>query len=337
MTTTQDIDTRQLLGQMIGGYWMTQAIYVSAELGIADLLNDGPRTAEELAAHTGTNSTALYRVLRALASVGIFSEDRYFRFSLTPLAQHLRSDVPASKRSFAIMMGAEFYQIWGRLLHAVRKGAHVLDETFGMSFFEYMTHNPDRHTIYDDVMTGVHGAETGPMLDAYDFSTFPTVVDIGGGNGSMLSAILKRHPSMRGILFDLPSVVDRTRTVIADSDLSNRLQVMGGDFFEAVPPGDAYVMRHVIHDWDDDQAAAILRNCRKAMNAGGRVLVVESVIPSGNEPFFGKWLDLMMLVVGGQERTEEQYRVLFSEAGLKLNRLVPTAHEVSVIEGINAA
>lgn len=204
-------------------------------------------------------------------------------------------------------------------------------------FFEYMTHNPDRHTIYDDVMTGVHGAETGPMLDAYDFSTFPTVVDIGGGNGSMLSAILKRHPSMRGILFDLPSVVDRTRTVIADSDLSNRLQVMGGDFFEVVPPGDAYVMRHVIHDWDDDQAAAILRNCRKAMNAGGRVLVVESVIPSGNEPFFGKWLDLMMLVVGGQERTEEQYRVLFSEAGLKLNRLVPTAHEVSVIEGINAA
>ncbi len=306
-------------------------------IGIADLLTNVPRTAKDLAANTGADSSALYRLLRALASVGIFHEDGYSRFLLTPLAQHLRSDDPVSKRSLAILMGAEFYQIWGRLLHAVRKGTDALDETFGMSFFEYMTHNPERHTMYDDAMTRVHGAETDPMLDAYNFSAFQTVVDVGGGNGSMLSAILKRHASVEGILFDLPSVVDRTRTAIAGSDLSGRLHVMGGDFFSAVPPADAYVMRHVIHDWDDEKAVAILSNCRKAMNADGRVLVVESVIPPGNEPFFGKWLDLMMLVVGGQERTEEQYMLLFSEAGLKLNRIVPTAHEVSVIEGIDAA
>lgn len=153
----------------------------------------------------------------------------------------------------------------------------------------------------------------------------------------MHSATLKRHPSGKGILFDLPSVADRTRTVIAGSDLSDRFYVMGGDFFSAVPPGDAYVMRHVIHDWDDDKAVAILRNRREAMNPEGRVLVVESIIPPGNSPSFGKWLDLMMLAVGGLERTEEQYLLLFSEAGLKLNRVVPASHEVSVIEGTQAA
>lgn len=334
MTTLQETDTRQVLGQMMGGYWMTQAIHVSAELGIADLLAGGPRTAEELAKFTDTDSIALYRLLRALASAGIFSEDDLGRFSLTPLAEPLRSDLPGSQRPFAVMMGSEFYQIWGTLLKAVRKGSHVLNETFGMPFFEYMTRNPERHDIYDAAMTGVHGAETEPMLDAYDFSAFRTVVDIGGGNGSMLSAILRRYPSVKGILFDLPPVADRARTAIAGSDLSDRLHVMGGDFFSAVPHGDAYVIRHVIHDWNDRDAVAILRNCREAMNPDGRVLVVEFVIPAGNSPSFGKWLDLMMLVVGGQERTGEQYRNLFSEAGLKLNRIIPTAHEVSVIEGV---
>ncbi len=313
---------------------MTQAIYVASELGIADLLTDGPRTAEELAEQTSTHCGSLYRVLRALASVGIFMEDTDGRFSLTPLAECLRSDITYSLRSFGIMLGAELYQSWGNLLYSVRTGEQGFQKRFGVPFFQYMTEHPERHSIYDAAMM-VHGiSETEPMLDAYDFSAFRTVVDIGGGNGHMLAAILNRYPTIEGILFDLPAVVDRSRTIISCWGLSERCQIVGGDFFTSVPVADAYVMRHVIHDWNDDEAASILRNCRDAMNPEGRILVVETVIPPLNEPCFGKWLDLMMLIVGGRERTEEQYRQLFSHAGLKLNRIVSTAHEISVIEGI---
>jgi SAM-dependent methyltransferase len=335
-TITQHQSSQQLMKQMIGG-WITQAIYVASYLGIADLLADGPQKAEELAEQTNTHCGALYRVLRALASVGIFSEDSDCRFSLTPLAESLRSDVPDSLRSFGIMLGAELYQSWGNLLYSVRTGEQGFQKSFGVPFFQYMTEHPERHSIYDASMM-VHGiAETEPMLDAYDFSAFRTVVDIGGGHGRMLAAILCRHPAIEGILFDLPAVVDRSRKIISGLGLSERCQIVGGDFFTSVPAADAYVMRHIIHDWDDDEAVSILRNCRDAMNPEGRILVVETVIPPLNEPCFGKWLDLMMLIVGGRERTEEQYRQLFSNAGLKLNRIVSTAHEISVIEGVREA
>ncbi len=326
----------QLLNQMIGGYWMTQAIRVAAELGIADLLAEGPRTAEELASRTGAHGASLFRVLRALASVGVFSEGAEGRFTLTPLAESLRSDGYRSQRSFAIMMGAEFYQSWGELLHTVRSGEEAFRKRFGTTFFEYMTGHPDRHSLYDAAMTWVHGAETEPMLDAYDFSRFRTVVDIGGGNGLALAGILKRYPTVRGILLELPGVAERARSAVSEMGLSDRLAIAGSDFFSAVPVADGYVMRHVIHDWRDDEAATILRNCREAMEPDGRVLLVETVIPPGNGPCFGKWLDLMMLVIGGRERTEKQYRQLLSRAGLKLNRVVPTTHEVSVIEAVRA-
>ncbi|MHC4170196.1 MAG: methyltransferase, partial [Planctomycetota bacterium] len=307
------------------------------ELGIADLVKESPRTAEELAMHTNAHGPALYRVLRALTSVGIFDEDADQRFSLTPLAESLRRDVPDSLRAFGIMMGAEFYQSWGNLLYSVQTGEQGFQKKFGVPFFQYMTEHPDRHSIYDAAMM-VHGiAETDPMLDAYDFSAFETVVDIGGGNGSLMAAILKRHPAIKGIMFDLPAVADRSRTTISGLGLSDRCEIVGGDFFTSVPVADAYVLRHVIHDWEDEEAIEILRNCREAMNPRGRILAVETVIPPMNEPCFGKWLDLMMLIVGGRERTEEQYRRLFSLAGLKLSRVVSTAHEVSVIEGIKAA
>jgi len=186
-------------------------------------------------------------------------------------------------------------------------------------------------------MTEVHGAETEPVLEAYDFSPFRTVVDVGGGNGTQLAAILRRYPSTTGILYDLPAVVERAPTNILRLGLADRCRLLGGDFFASIPAGsDAYVMRHVIHDWDDVAAVAILRNCRKAMGPGGRVLVIENVIPSGNGPGFGKWLDLMMLVAGGRERTEEQYRQLFAKAELAVHRVIPTTHEVSVIEGVAA-
>lgn len=335
---TDDQARMEFFKQMFGGSWITQGIWVAAELGIADLLTDGPRTAGELAEKTLTHGNALYRVLRALASVGMFAEDAHGRFSLTPLADLLRTDASASQRPFAIMMGAEFHEAWGELLHSVRTGEPGFEKRFGVPFFQYMTERPERGKIYDAAMTGVHGGETEPMLDAYDFSPFQTVIDIGGGNGLVLAAILQRHPTVKGILFDLPAVVDRARTIISGLGLSNRCQIVGGDFFSSVPVGgDAYVMRHIIHDWDDNEAVAILRNCRAAMNPEGRILVVETVIPPANEPCFGKWLDLMMLVVGGRERTEEQYRRLFLEAGLELNSIVSTTQEISVIEGVCSA
>ena len=334
-TMTQAQTSQQLLRMMIGG-WITQGIHVASELGIADLLVDGPQTADELARRTKAHAGALYRVLRALASVGIFTEDSDRRFAMTPLAEHLLTDKPDSLRAFGIMLGAEFYQSWGELLYSAQTGEPGFQKRYGLPFFEYMTEHPDRHAIYDTAMM-VHGiAETEPMLDAYDFSVFGTVVDVGGGNGRMLAAILGRNPDVEGILFDLPAVVERSRAIISGLGLSDRCRIVGGDFFTSLPAADAYVLRHIIHDWDDKDAATILRNCRDAMNPGGRILLVETVIPPLDEPCFGKWLDLMMLIVGGRERTAEQYERLFHQAGLKLNRIVPTAHEVSIIEGVRA-
>jgi hypothetical protein len=332
-----DKSNMEFFKQMFGGSWITQGIWVAAELGIADLLADGPQTAEELARKTNTHSDALYRVLRALASVGIFTQDEAFRFSTTPLADLLRSDTPGSQRAIAIMTGAELHEAWGELLHSVRTGEPGFQKRFGVPFFQYMTEHPERHGIYDAAMTGVHGSETEPMLDAYDFSTFRTVVDIGGGNGLVLAAILNRHPGIHGILFDLPAVVDRARSIISGSGLSSRCRIEGGDFFSSVPAGaDAYVMRHIIHDWEDREAIAILRQCQEAMDSDGKILVVETVIPRLDEPCFGKWLDIMMLLVAGRERTEEEYGRLFSAAGLKLSRVVKTTLEVSIIEGVRA-
>jgi SAM-dependent methyltransferase len=328
--------SQQFMKLTIGG-WMTQAISVAAELGIADFLVQGPRTADELARLAHAHVGALYRVLRALASIGIFSEDTERRFSLTPMAECLRSDTPDSLRFFAIMSGAEFYQSWGCLLHSAQTGEPGFQKRYGAPFFQYMTEHPERHAIYDAAMM-VHGiAETEPMLNACDFSAFRTVADVGGGNGRMLAALLQRHPGVRGILFDLPPVAQRAQPSLAELGLADRCQVVGGDFFVSVPAADAYVLRHVIHDWSDENAVKILRNCGKALNPGGRVLLVETVIPPLNEPCFGKWLDLMMLIVDGRERTREQYEQLFSQAGLKLSRIVPTAHEVSIIEGVRAA
>lgn len=330
-------DLKQAMNQMLGGYWITQAIYVAAELGIADLLANGPLTVEELANHSNADGKALYRVLRALASAGIFSENGDLTFSLTPLAENLRSDIPGSQRSFAILSGAEFFQTWGGLLHSVRTGEDAFTKIYGKPFFEYMTENPDRHRLYDAAMNGIHDFETEPVINAYDFSRFRSLADIGGGNGLQLAKILKRNSGLNGILFDMPAVAESARPVISGFGLNGRCQIIGGDFFSSVPSGaDAYIMRHVIHDWEDDMAVTILRNCRDAMNPGGKVLVVESVIPEGNTPCFGKWLDLMMLLVKGVERTEAQYRRLFEAAGLKLNRIVATEHEISVIEGTSA-
>ncbi len=324
------------LNQLIAGYWNSQCVYVAAKLGIADLLGGGPLSVDELADKTNTHRPSLFRLLRALASLGVFAEEAGQRFALTPAAELLRRDVPGSQWALAVMMGEEHYRAWGELMYSVRTGKVAFDKVYGQPVFEYLSQHPEQAAIFDKAMVGVHGRETAAMVDAYDFSSFKAIADIGGGNGSTLRGILQRHPRIHGTLFDLPGVIERAEASIAAAGLADRVHLVAGSFFESVPTGvDAYVLRHIIHDWDEEKALRILGNVREAIGEEGRLLVVESVIPPGNEPFFGKLLDITMLVSpGGQERTAEEYRDLYGRAGFRLTRIVPTTAEVSVIEGV---
>jgi hypothetical protein len=323
---------------LLTGYWRGQAVSVAAELGLADLLRDGPRTPAQLAEATGTHAQSLYRLLRALASVGVFAEDEQGRFALTPLAETLRGDVPGSLRAVAVMTGGEHFRAWGDLLYSVQTGRTAFEKLYGEPVFAWLAAHPQAAHTFDAAMVGIHGRETGAMLDAYDFAGVGTLVDVGGGNGSLLTATLHRHAQLRGVLYDRPDVVERARPALKAAGLEERCRAVGGNFFESVPAGgDAYLLRHIIHDWYDEQCLTILRNCRKVMPPHGKLLLVEAVIPPGNGPFASKFLDLNMLVIpGGMERGEREYRELLAAAGFRLARVVPTATEVSVIEGVPA-
>lgn len=325
----------EILNRLITGYWTTQMVYVAAKLKLADLLTAGPRTAEDLAKSTNTHAPSLYRLLRGLASLGIFAEDAQHRFALTPLAECLRSDLPNSQQALAVMSGEEHYQAWGQLLYSVQTGKTGFEKLYGMGVFDYLSQHEEQAKIFDAAMVGVHGRESEAMTQAYDFSQFKILADIGGGNGSLLTTILKKNPNLHGLLYDLPGVTERAKSAIAAAGLSDRIKIQGGSFFDAVPSGaDAYLMRHIIHDWDDERSLTILRNIHKVIPAEGKLLLVEGVIPPGNDESFGKLLDLTMLTLpGGKERTEAEYRDLFKLGGFELTRIVPTAAEVSVIEG----
>lgn len=326
-----DPNLKDQLARLVNGYWYTQTIYVAAKLSIADLLKDGSRSAKELATATKTNPMALYRLLRALASIGIFAEDQG-RFVLTPLAECL---LDPSTKAMVTMRGEFQYRAWGELLYSIQTGESAFEKQHGKPIFDYFTENPETGKLFDQAMTGVHGRESDAMLEAYDFTDIETLADIGGGNGSVITAILKKYPAMQGIIFDLPGVVERTCANIKAAGLEGRCKVVAGNFFEAVASGaDAYLMRHIIHDWDDDESLTILRNCRKAVRPDAKLLAVEGVVPPGDEPSVSKFFDLAMMVVpGGMERTEEEYRQLFKVAGFRLTRIVPTNTWVSVIEG----
>jgi SAM-dependent methyltransferase len=334
MQAPQQPPPQQQLAMMISSYWVSAAIYVAAKLGIADLVHDAPQTIEGLAGRTGVHAPSLRRLLRALASVGVFAEGDDGRYRLTPLAEPLRKDAPASQWALAIMCGEEMFRTYGDLLDSVRTGGTAFDRVFGQPIFPFLQKHPEKAAVFDKAMVAIHGRETGAVLDAYDFSPVKTLADVGGGNGSVLIETLRRHAHLSGVLYDLPGVVDRATRDIAAAGLSGRCIAVGGDFFESVPGGaDAYLLRHVIHDWDDEKAARILRNVRKAIPAGGRLLLVESVIPAGNEPCPAKLLDLTMLAMtGGLERTEDEYRKLLASVGFRLARVVPTRADVSVIE-----
>ena len=326
-----DPSLQDQLARLVSGYWYTQTIYVATKLGIAELLKDGPKAVEELAQATATNPKALYRLLRALASIGIFAEDQS-RFAITPLAETL---LDPSTKAMATMRGDFQYRAWGELLYSVQTGESAFEKVYGKPIFDFFAENPEPGKLFDQAMTGVHGRETGAMLEAYDFTGIKTLADIGGGNGSVITAILNKYPAMQGIVFDLPGVMERTKANLKASGLEGRCGVVTGSFFEAVPPGaDAYLMRHIIHDWDDDKSLTILRNCRQVMTSGNKLLVVEGVVPPGNEPSVSKFFDLAMMVLpGGMERMEEEYRQLFNAAGFRLTRIVPTKTWISVIEG----
>ena len=333
----EEISPQEQMNRMLTGYWTTQCVYVAAKLGIADLLAKGPHSADDLAKATSVHAPSLYRLLRALASMGVFTEDGEAKFSLTPLAEFLRSDVPGSQRALAIMCGEEHYVAWGELLYSVQTGKTAFEKLYQMPIFDFLSKNLEQAKVFDAAMVGVHGRETAAMTDAYDFSGIGVLADIGGGNGSLLTTVLKKHPAMRGILYDLPGVTERAKANLQAAGLADRCKVIGGSFFDSVPAGaDAYLMRHIIHDWDDEQATTILRNVRQAIGNEGRLLVVEGVIAPGNDPCFGKLLDLTMLTIpGGKERTEQEFRKLFAAGGFRLSRIVPTETEVSVIEGVS--
>ncbi len=312
-----------------------QAIYVAAKLGIADLLSAGPRSADELATATKTHARSLYRLLRTLASGGVFAEDGARRFALTPLAECLRADVPGSQRGMALAWGEVFSRAWAELLYSIQTGEVAFEKAFGLPLFAYLGQHPEHARLFTETMAGAHGQETEAMLQVFDLAGVGVLADVGGGDGSALAATLLRYPRMRGILFDLPEVAERARVNLAGAGLADRCRVIGGDFFRSVPDGaDTYLLRHVVHDWDDERAVSILQNTSRAMGRAGRLLVVESLLPPGNDGPLLKLLDLSMLVMpGGEERTEEEYRALFARAGLELTRVVMTQAGVSLLEG----
>jgi hypothetical protein len=330
-----DASPQETMNRMLTGYWSTQAVYVAAKLGIADLLVQGPRSVDDLAKAAKVHAPSLYRLLRGLASMGVFAEGDAGQFHMTPLAECLRSDVSGSQRALAIMCGEEHYRAWGELLYSVQTGKTAFEKLYGMPVFDFLSKNTEQAKVFDAAMVGIHGRETSAMIDAYDFSGVAVLADVGGGNGSLLTTVLKKYPAMRGILYDLPGVTDRARSNLQSAGVADRCQVIGGSFFESVPSGaDAYLMRHIIHDWDDEKSIQILRNVHQAMTREGRLLVVEGVIEPGNQPSFGKLLDLTMLTIpGGKERTEEEYRRLYETSGFQLTQIISTKADVSVIEG----
>lgn len=320
---------------LITGYWISQAVGVVAKLGVADHLGDGPRTCDDLARRVGAESQALYRVLRLLSSIGVFTQVVQGSFGLTALGETLRSDAPGSVRNFAITETAPgHWQPWGRMEESVRTGKPVAQLALGMEFFEWYAQNPDEAGYFNAAMGNLSALAASELVRVFDFSRFRKVVDVGGAHGVLLSAILHASPTTRGVLFDLPHVIATAGESIMAQGLSDRCELKSGDFFEALPAGaDLHLLKQVIHDWDDERSTRLLKNSHRALAPQGTLLLVEMVVPPDNAPSPAQGMDLNMLVLlGGRERTEEQYRHLLAEAGFRLARVIPTHSPFSVIE-----
>jgi hypothetical protein len=321
--------------QMRMGAVVSRLMTVAVTLKLPDLLDEGPKTAEELASLTGTHAPALYRLMRTLASLGFFSEDAEHRFTLRPLGAAVKTGTPGY--AVAMLLGGElFTRSLDNFLYSVRTGMTAFEHVFGVPVFDWLSAHPEEAALFNGAMVGFHGMEPPAVAAAYDFSVFGTIVDVGGSTGNLLTTVLSAHPGPRGILYDLPHVVEKAPELIEERRLMDRIRIEGGSFFNHVPAGaDAYILSHVIHDWNPDQCLTILGNCRRAMNSESRLLLVEMVLPEGDRPHPGKLLDMVMLALpGGEERTASQYETLLNLACFEMTRVVPTASPVSIVEAV---
>lgn len=325
---------QQVLG-MISGFWLSRAVQVAATLEIPDHLAAGPRSVDDLSAATRTHAPSLYRLLRALASAGVLRELPGQCFEGTILSNLLRKDVPGSMRSTAMAeMGLMHYAAWGNLIDAVRSGEYAFQTTFQTDPWTYLKGHPELGVIFNDSMTHLTEVVQRAIVEVYDFTPYRRIADIGGGQGKLLSAMLGASPEAAGVLFDAPQVIEQARQVVAGSDASARIEFAPGDFFQSVPAGcDLYTMKWILHDWNDDECRVILRNIRKAMPAGGRLVVFDAVLPEPNVPDFGPMMDLNMLVMtGGRERTATEFAGLFASADLRLTRVMNTKSPLGIVE-----
>lgn len=325
-----EVAPQEAMLNLISGFWIARSLYLAAKIGVADLFDDQPKTIAQLAAGTNTDPRSLYRLLRALASIGVFTEVSDQQFALTPLAATLKSDHPASMR-YAVMaqMGYDHSLGWSNGLHSLKTGEIAFDQAAGMNIWQHFAQHPEDGHIFSQSMSSMGIAIAQAVTASYDFSQFDTIVDVGGAQGSLISTILQANPHLKGILFDLPEV-------IGNIEGDRNLQRIAGNFFESVPTGgDAYVMRWIIHDWNDEKSSIILNNCHRAMPDHGKLLLVESILPPGNEPSPAKLIDMIMLLMtGGRERTEAEYRSLLRSNGFELTRVIPTPSMLSIIEAV---
>ncbi|MGA5545433.1 methyltransferase [Mycobacterium sp. NPDC051198] len=322
--------------ELILGAWVAQGVTAAAQLGVADALAGGPLRPDELARRVEANPDALDRLMRALVSEGVFRRTRDGRYALNPLGDTLRTDAPVSIAGMAKFVGSpQHREHWSHLADAVRTGEAVIPKLRGKGAFDYIGSEPELGAIFNDAMTSISELAIAPVVAAYDFSRFGTIADVGGGHGRLLAAILQATPQSRGVLYDLPQVVDGAPAMLGKYGTADRVRVIPGSFFDSVPAGaDAYVMKNIIHDWPDAEALSILRNVRAAATPGTTLLLIEGVIPDHDREFLGKWTDMEMLIgIAAKERTEDDYRKLYQEAGFRLTRVVETASPFSVVEG----
>jgi SAM-dependent methyltransferase len=330
-----------LLRRLIGSYRITHAIKAAAQLGIADHLGERPQSADELADRLHANPQALYRLLRTLVGIGLLADAGDGLFALTPVGACLRSDAPDGMRAWALCEGAEYYQgAWMNLTHAIQTGETAFEHTHGTSFYQYLARHPETGHDFSRAMLDYARLIAEAVVACYDFAGVRRVVDIGCSHGRLLSAILRANPTVSGVLFDRPEIIERTGESIRGTELAARAEMVAGDFFESLPAGgDLYILSRILMDYDDERSVRLLRNCHRAMGPGGRVLIVQLLMPEQGGPpderlFEAAVSDLNMLVLtGGRERTEGEYRTLLGRAGFRLSRVVPSRALVSLIEG----
>lgn len=325
------------LKDLMWGYRVSRAMYVVTKLGIPDLLASGPKSVQEIADVTGAHPDALLRLLRALTTKNVMHEEDNGCFSITELGAYLQTDHPQSNRSMLLMQGSPTaWEAWGHLEDAVMTGNSAFELLHDESHFDFMEKHPDELSLFQAAMTNHTAEMTLPLINVYDFSGFQQLIDVGGGQGTFLCGILQHYPHLKGILFDLPSVVNQAKSIVRQ-DLQGRFETVGGDMLQSIPKGaDGVIMKRVLHDWDNANARRILQNCRQAITEQGRLMVIESVLKPSNQPDPGKWKDLNMLVMQkGLERTEADFQALFQSAGFHLTRIIPIpADEICMIEGV---